>query len=152
MPTLFRWESARSRSVFACFAFGAAFPAQAEEEGPIIQDWQKKGLLAALNDPSAEVLKSAMRRLVDQKEIAATLHALAVNPMHQASRIAELLKDQDPNVRKAAVEVLGTLGAKEQARAIAERLKDEDRDVRKAAVEVLGTSGRRSRRGRLPSG
>ena len=56
MPTLFVGIVPALVAYVACFAFGAAFPAQAEEEGPIIQDWQKKGLLAALNDPSAEAL------------------------------------------------------------------------------------------------
>ena len=125
----------------ACFAFGAAFPAQGEEVGSIIQEWQKKGLLAALNDPSAEVLKNTMLHSDRQEEIAAILRAPAEFPMNQASRIAALLKDKDRDVRMTAAKALGSLGAKEQAPAIVERLKDEDPDVRRAAVEALGTLG-----------
>lgn len=60
MPTLFVGRVPAVVAYVACFAFGAVFPAQAEEEAPIVQDWQKKGLLAALNDPSAEGLKSTI--------------------------------------------------------------------------------------------
>ncbi|MGH8574314.1 MAG: HEAT repeat domain-containing protein, partial [Gammaproteobacteria bacterium] len=47
----------------------------------------------------------------------------------------------DSSVRAAAVEALGSLGAKEQAPAIAERLKDEAYGVRGAAVQALGSLG-----------
>ena len=159
MPTRVRIVPALVAYI-ACFAFGAAFPAQAEEEGPIIQDWQKKGLLAALNDPSAAVFKSIILSS-NNEQIAPILRALAKTPTNPASRISELLKDEELYVRGAAVEALVTLGAKDQVPAIAEwkdqvpaiaewkdqvpaiakRLKDEDFYVRSAAVEALGKLG-----------
>ena len=141
MSTLFVGIVPAVVAYVACFACGAAFPAQVEEEGSIIQDWQKKGLLAALNDPSAEVLKRTILFSVANEQIAAILRALAETPMNQASRIAELLKDKDRYVRRAAVEALGSLGAKEQALAIVERLKDQWSYVRRAAVEALANLG-----------
>jgi hypothetical protein len=61
----------------------------------------------------------------------------------QASRIAELLKDSDWNVRAAAASALGAMGegAKEQAPRVAELLKDSDQRVQFVAARALGAMG-----------
>ena len=52
-----------------CAAFWTPFSCQAETEEPVIQDWHKNGLLAALKDPSPEVLKSTVLTATGDNEI-----------------------------------------------------------------------------------
>lgn len=82
-------------------AFGAIAPVQADEQVSTVQEWQKKGLLAALSDPSTKVLKSAIGFFADDERVA-ILRAVGESPMNQAPRIAGLLKDEDSDVRRAA--------------------------------------------------
>ncbi len=58
-----------------------------------------------------------------------------------ATLAAEGLGERDPGRRRAAVEFLTILGAKDQAKAVAGLLKDPDPGVRKAAVLSLGALG-----------
>jgi len=105
-----------------------AEPEPAEPEG-----WQKAGLLAALEDPSREVLIAA----ITDEDAKRMLPYLTEDVSTVVPILVDLLADPLSNVRQAAVAALGALRAKEQAAAIAARLEDPDPNVRGAAVLAI---------------
>jgi hypothetical protein len=47
----------------------AASPRQARTDEPVVPDWQRNGLLAALKDPSLEVLKETVLALSEDGKL-----------------------------------------------------------------------------------
>ncbi|NMG07905.1 HEAT repeat domain-containing protein [Brasilonema sp. UFV-L1] len=138
-----------------------------EAPKPKPQDWEIKGIVAALRDPGANVrLKAADKlalyqldnpnsliqnykdvvdelgkQLEDKDAVSLNAAAVALGQMQAkdyTSKIAELLKNSDINVRSAAAAALGQMQAREYASTLVELLKDSDINVRNAAVEALG--------------
>lgn len=114
--------------------------------------WQVEGFWAALNDENLQVMVAAIqypyphRReeydflATDRAELFAALGERAKN---LGSRLTELLRDSDSEVRQAAVKALGMLGeyAKDQAPRLGELLRDQNPYVRQAAIRALGSLG-----------
>ncbi|MEH2077551.1 MAG: HEAT repeat domain-containing protein [Nostoc sp.] len=133
----------RKRSLFFLFCFTLlltlflSLPWVNAEEKPKPEEWQINGILAALTDPIPEVRAKATQNLQQYQ---------LDNPKSQIKNYDELVKqfakqlqDKDPPVsRKAAIQALGQMQAKEQAAQLTLMLKDRDSDVRNAAAEALG--------------
>ena len=138
-----------------------------EPPKPKPQDWEIKGIVAALVDPHAEVRLAAAnklgeyqlddpksriknykdlveqfaKQLEDKEPVARSAAAEALGQMQAkeyAPKLVELLKDSEPYVRRAAAEALGQMQAKEHAPKLVELFKDSEPYVRRAAAEALG--------------
>jgi HEAT repeat protein len=136
---IFRWQSVLGED--AGRAFGMA--------------WGRKKVeaLAAHRQRVAELSEGQIKELAraitrewrptDGETIEAALDAACVDCRLACFMIAELLKDEKPQIRSAALEALAGLQAKECAREIAPLIRDPDADVRVAAASTLLVLGGR---------
>jgi HEAT repeat protein len=108
------------------------------------QTWEINGVMAALKDPQILVQAEAARWLSGYK--LDNPQSLITNYEDVKNRFVQLLKYSDWDVRTAAIEGLGAIGAKDKAPGIAEIFGDpgsvqqfnSDNHIRRIAVETLG--------------
>ena len=104
-----------------------------------------RGLAWAFDDPDPRVQKTAIVKLNSSHLLEAQASQTKYLDLYVdfAPQIAELLKDQDSEVRDSAISSLGMMGeaAKQFAPQIAERLWDQDSHVRSSAANALGKMG-----------
>jgi len=117
-------------------------------------------IVPLLDDPDQEVREGAVNALVRlapvcRDEVVAVARGLAVSPapdnrrnaaaiyaaLADADRLALLVKDEDPLVRRSAVTALAGLGIADFLGNLVMALVDEDPDVRIAAATGLGDMG-----------
>jgi hypothetical protein len=111
------------------FSFAVCLGYSQEPANSLAQHWQLAGIAASLDDPISSVRLLALQHIKRFSNLAGI----------PASRIAEFLKDQENSeIRRAAVEVLGAMHAKEQSPELAKLLKDRDAEVRLASIQALG--------------
>ncbi|HRD64977.1 MAG TPA: HEAT repeat domain-containing protein, partial [Candidatus Competibacter sp.] len=127
-----------NRRVFLFCALAVASFSHAAQDDSKPPAWQVEGFWTALNDEDPKVLITAIQHTKNIRDLFASL---GEKKKKITSRLAELSRTPNSPVRKAAVEALGELGAKEQVLALVELLRDSDLSVRKAAVEALGELG-----------
>jgi HEAT repeat protein len=143
-----RWRRCLSRSFGLLFAIALALTlctqiSAQEEPKPKPQEWQIRGIEAALEDDRAGVLKQAFEQLASYEP--QTVQSLTRPDM--VVKITAILKDpqQDSSVRSRAAEALGNFGeaAKDHIPAILDFIKDpqQDSNVRGSAAEALGNFG-----------
>src|SRR5687768_18552074 len=60
------------------------------------------------------------------------------SPEAVSSRLAELVQDQNPNIRRTAVEALGKIGQAVHASTLTRMLNDPDPHVREASATAVG--------------
>ncbi|WP_445635892.1 HEAT repeat-containing PBS lyase [Nostoc sp. DSM 114161] len=107
------------------------------EEKPKLETWQINGIVAALQDPIAEVRATATQNL--QEYQLDNLKSQIKNYDELVKEFVKQLEDKDSKVsRKAAAQALGQMQAKEQVPQVAKLLTDSDSDVRNAAAQALG--------------
>jgi len=103
--------------------------------------------LGRLNDDGAGALARALGDSDSSVKLAALGSAGRINTFSGVSSVAALVGDDDPVVRRRAVEVLDGLDAKDAVAAVAAvAQKDGDAQVRAAACHALGTFGDASAR------
>lgn len=150
MPKLFFGGRKPSRSIF-CVLFAIVLVLVLLVPGasgkgkpkPRAQEWQIRGIEAALEDDRSGVKREALTKLAtyDPREV-----RLLLKP-DTAQKIGNLLRDdkQDSFVRSGAAETLGNLGdaAKPFIPELVSVLKDlkQDSSVRRSAAEALGNLG-----------
>jgi HEAT repeat protein len=114
----------------------------AEPVPPAVEEWQIKGILAALKDGHPEVGQRAARKLAEFLGGSNKQQWLGRSRQLADEATADLLKllqdDKPIPARLAAADALVRLGAKEAAPALLKLLQDTEPSVRSAAAEALG--------------
>src|SRR5258706_526548 len=107
---------------------GVACLCYAQQPRRAAEQWEVRGIAAALDDPLPSVWVEALQQL-------STLSSMEGI---RSSRIAEFLKNPDRIIRRSAASALGAMQAKDQAAVLVKLLKDPDRNVRSSAIFALG--------------
>ncbi|BAZ00066.1 HEAT repeat-containing PBS lyase [Tolypothrix tenuis PCC 7101] len=117
--------------------------AEEEEPKPKPQDWEIKGIVAALADPYAGVRLEAANKLEkyqldDPKKQIPNYQDVVNLLVKQLSPPDKEEKDEKSLSRRSAASALAQIQAKEFAANVAALLKDSNSDVRRAAADALG--------------
>ncbi|WP_460203352.1 HEAT repeat domain-containing protein, partial [Scytonema sp. NUACC21] len=114
-----------------------------EEPKPKPEDWEIKGIVAALTDPYAKVRLEAAKKLGeyelnDPERQIPNYQNVVDRLVQQLSPSDKEDKEENSVSRQVAAEALGKMQAKDIAKDVAALLKDSDTYVRSAAAEALG--------------
>ncbi len=111
----------------------------AQDNQPIPpQNWQLKGIMAALDDSDPKIWVLALDKLSRYK-IDGLKPPLQISYPKKSQRIVKLLDyEKNSSVQSAAVKALGKMGAKEQVDKIVSLLSSPYSDVQEAAAVALG--------------
>jgi HEAT repeat protein len=124
-------------------------PASAAEQGPpAVEEWQVRGIVAALKDGYPEVRALAAKKLAElfqfdrpEGNLREWRERIRDAAKQAVPALRELLNDEDSYAHRKAAEALGGLGDKQAVPALRELLKEEDSYARLRAAEALGRMG-----------
>jgi HEAT repeat protein len=137
-----------SLAVLALSVWSSPSVAVADDKPEPVEEWQIRGITRALEkDEYPKVRAYAAKELTRLIEGSTPLWASRPNwkpglyeiAQRASGNLRDLLTSTDPEVRGAAAQALGCVGAEEDARYLRQLLKEED--VRLGAVQALGWLG-----------